>query len=130
MKTIVATKEDIAFYLKEFSKHDLKQITNREEMRHWFDGDWGTYWFLFKNPRDSVRVDIVHQRDNTTRFAMYTSKPIKNTNKKFFTSDGCARIITPYIPVNELIDICVKNGIEFEDKEFTYADPLYKKNST
>jgi hypothetical protein len=123
MKKITASVKDIPLYLKKFSKYDFKQITSRDEMVRWFDGDWGTYWFLFKNSDDTVRMDIVHQRNGTTRFAMYAGRKIKNSNKTIF--DGLGAIITPYIPIKELVELCVDNGIKFKDPEFTFADSLY-----
>lgn len=112
-------------FLKLFSRCNLKQVTKREEMVRWFDGDWGTYWFLFKTPDDGMRIDIVHQRDNTTRFATYFGKRVDGRPTPFFTGEGGMTITTPYIPLDDLIDLCVKSGLKFEDPEFTYADSLY-----
>lgn len=123
MKKITASIEDIPIYLKKFSEYNLEQVTSRDEMVKWFDGDWGTYWFLFKNPSDTARMDIVHQRNNTTRFGIYFGRKLKKSNKTIF--DVLDVIITPYIPLNKLIKLCVENGIKFRDKEFTFADSLY-----
>ena len=110
-------------FLRILSKCGLKQITSRDEMVRWFDGDWGTYWFLFRTPDDSMRMDMVHQRDGTTRFA--TSFAVRGRNRNYYTSDGGIRVYTEYIPVSDLIKLCTDCGIGFEDPEFTYAASLY-----
>lgn len=133
MRKITAAVKDIPSYLKGFSENNLTQVTDRHEMCRWFDGDWGSYWFLFKNPNNSMRMDIVHQRNGKTRFGIYYSRPVPGTEKKIF-GDGCEGgggmyIYTQYIPLNELIKLCTDNGINFKDPGFTYADPLYEKKN-
>jgi hypothetical protein len=100
---------------------NLVQITDREELCKWSDGDWGEYWYLFKNEEDTIRVSFIDTyKHDKTLIDISFLKEVLSFGKKIY-GNTLKFTLNKRIDPTDLSAMCRWNDIFFTDLNFKYG---------
>ena len=120
MKTII-DRDDFGSILRLLKSSNLTQITDRDELCSWTDGDWGEYWYLFKNDDDTIRVSFIDSYNHDkTLIDISFLKEIFSFGKKSY-GNTLKFVFENRLEPTDLAAMCRWNDIVFTDLEFKYG---------
>lgn len=120
MKTII-DRDDFGSILRLLKSSNLTQITDRDELCSWADGDWGEYWYLFKNDDDTIRVSFIDSYNHDkTLIDISFLKEIFSFGKKVY-GNTLKFVFENRLDPTDLAAMCRWNDIVFTDLEFKYG---------
>lgn len=119
MKAII-DRDEFGNILRLLKSLNLTQITDREELCNWTDGDWGEYWYLFRNEDDTIRVSFINTLNEKTILDIAFLKDITSFGKKFYIN-SFEFIFEKRLDPTDLAAMCRWNDIAFTDLDFKYG---------
>ena len=119
MKAII-DRDEFGNILRLLKFLNLTQITDREELCKWTDGDWGEYWYLFRNEDDTIRVSFINTLNEKTILDIAFLKDITSFGKKFYIN-SLKFIFEMRLDPTDLAAMCRWNDIVFTDLDFKYG---------
>lgn len=119
MKAII-DRDEFGNILRLLKSLNLTQITDREELCNWTDGDWGEYWYLFRNEDDTIRVSFINTLNEKTILDIAFLKDITSFGKKFYIN-SFEFIFEKRLDPTDLAAMCRWNDIAFIDLDFKYG---------
>ena len=119
MKAII-DRDEFGNILRLLKSLNLTQITDREELCNWTDGDWGEYWYLFRNEDDTIRVSFINTLNEKTILDIAFLNDIKKKKKKFYIN-SFKFIFETRLDPTDLAAMCRWNDIVFTDLDFKYG---------
>ena len=114
MKAII-DRDEFGNILRLLKPLNLTQIIDREEL-----GDWGEYWYLFRNEDDTIRVSFINTLNEKTILDIAFLKDITSFGKKFYIN-SFKFVFEKRLDPTDLAAMCRWNDIVFTNLDFKYG---------
>ena len=95
------TKEEFGSMLRTLGYMGLTQVTNKDEIAAWTNGDWKQYYLLFRDGSDNARVTFINGVNDETILEITFLSEITNYGKKIYGNE-LRFILNETIEIKEL----------------------------
>jgi len=114
------TKEEFGSILRMLGYMGLTQVTDKEEIARWTNGDWKKYFLLFRDGSDNAKVDIINGVNDETILDIAFLSEITSYGKKIY-GNGLHFVLNEPIEINELQSMLRWNCIYLAQPDLTMA---------